>query len=32
LALGDLSAKDWPTVNNPFAESFLLSALGEGFG
>jgi hypothetical protein len=32
LALGDLSAKDWPTVNNPFAESFLLYALGEGFG
>jgi hypothetical protein len=27
-----LSAKDWPTVKSPFAESFLLSALGEGFG
>jgi hypothetical protein len=26
-----LSAKDWPTVKRPFAESFLLSALGEGF-
>jgi hypothetical protein len=24
--------KDWPTVNSTFAESFLLSALGEGFG
>jgi hypothetical protein len=24
--------KDWPTVNRTFAESFLLSALGEGFG
>jgi hypothetical protein len=27
-----LAAKDWPTVNSPFAKSFLLSALGEGFG
>jgi hypothetical protein len=26
-----LSAKGWPTVKSPFAESFLLSALGEGF-
>jgi hypothetical protein len=26
-----LSAKDWPTVKSPFAESILLSALGEGF-
>jgi hypothetical protein len=27
-----LSAKDWPTVISTFAESFLSSALGEGFG
>jgi hypothetical protein len=27
-----LSVKEWPTVKSPFAESFLLSALGEGFG
>jgi hypothetical protein len=27
-----LSAKGWPAVKSPFAESFLLSALGEGFG
>jgi hypothetical protein len=27
-----LSAKDWPTVNSTFAESFLPSALGERFG
>jgi hypothetical protein len=27
-----LSAKDWPTVHRTFVESFLLSALGEGFG
>jgi hypothetical protein len=27
-----LSAKDWPTVNSTLAESFLPSALGEGFG
>jgi hypothetical protein len=27
-----LSAKGWPTVKSRFAESFLLSALGEGFG
>jgi hypothetical protein len=27
-----LSAKDWPTVYSHFAESFLLSAIGEGFG
>jgi hypothetical protein len=27
-----LSAKVWPTVNSTVAESFLLSALGEGFG
>jgi hypothetical protein len=26
-----LSAKRWPTVKRPFVESFLLSALGEGF-
>jgi hypothetical protein len=27
-----LSAKVWPTVNSTFVESFLLSALSEGFG
>jgi hypothetical protein len=27
-----LSAKDPPTVKSPFAESFFLLALGEGFG
>jgi hypothetical protein len=27
-----LSAKDSPTVKSPFAESFFLLALGEGFG